>query len=171
MRNSIKAALFVTAFSPALVSLGVARMLPPGDVWAGAYYVLAGLIGCLLVVYIISSLKYYGEEFPFIAKKIESYDALMLGLVSTYILPFFIKAGEISGWGLGSLLAVASIFAWVSDAIIPSPLMRILSYRFYKVESANGVVYTLITNNEVLDPKQVTAVKRISGSMLLEVGR
>jgi hypothetical protein len=45
----------------------------------------------------------------------------------------------------------------------------VLSYRFYKAEAANGVVYTLITNRNLLDPANVKRVKGISGSMLLEV--
>ncbi len=161
MRNSIKAALFVTAFSPALISLGVARMLPPGNVWDGANYVIAGLIGCLFVVYIITTLRYYGEELNFEAKKVESYDALMLGPVVTYILPFFIKAGDISVWTLGFAHDFCQHFAWFTDATVPSPVMRLLSYRFYKIESGNGMVFTLITNKEILKPQDVKTVKNI----------
>lgn len=44
-----------------------------------------------------------------------------------------------------------------------------LNYRFYKAESVNGVVYTLITQRDLLDPKEVKSVKKISNSMLVEI--
>jgi len=169
MRNTLKAVLFVSAFSPALISVGAARLISDGPFWDAIYYVVAGLMGCLSVVYILSALRWFGEEFPFQAKKIESHDALILGMVATYILPFFVRAADITVGIVLALLALAWAVFWFTDAPVPSPLLRVMGYRFYKAESSNGIVYTLISSREILDPSNVNVVKRISGSMLLDV--
>jgi hypothetical protein len=171
MRNLLKAALFVSAFSPSLMSVGAARLLAGGEFWDAIYYIVAGAIGTLSVVYILSALKWHGEAFPFRAKKIESNDALLFGVVFTYIVPFFVRAADITFGIVVALIAVVSAIFWFTDSAPPSPLMRVIGFRFYKAEASNGMVYTLITNRQILDPADVTLVKRISASMLLEVAR
>jgi hypothetical protein len=169
MRNGLKALLFLSAFSPALVSVGAARLISGGQFWDAIYYVVAGAMGSLSAVYILAALKWHGESFPFQAKKIESNDALLLGIIATYIFPFFLRAADITvGIVIGILIALWVVF-WFTDAPTPSPLLRILGLRFYKVESINGMVYTLIARREILDPSNVKMVKKISGSMLLKV--
>jgi hypothetical protein len=61
MRNALKAVLFVSTFSPALISVGVARLLSGAAFWDSIYYFVAGMIGTLSVVYILSALKWHGE--------------------------------------------------------------------------------------------------------------
>jgi hypothetical protein len=169
MRNGLKAVLFLAAFSPSLISVGTARILSGGAFWDAIYYVIAGLIGTLSVVYILSALKWKGEAFPFTAKKVESNDALLFGVVFTYIFPFFVKAADVTVIVVIALgLVVWGIF-WFTDAPIPSPLLRVMGFRFYRAEAASGMVYTLITTREILDPRDIRTVKRISGSMLLEI--
>jgi len=171
MRNVLKAVLFVGAFSPALISVGVARFFSGSPFWDAIYYVIAGFIGSLTVVYILSALKWKGEAFPFTARKIESNDVLLLGVVITYILPLVLRASDIT-IAVIVLLGVVALFIFLfTDAPVPSPLLRVIGYRFYKAEAENGMVYTLITRREIIDPRDVKVVKRISGAMLLEIIR
>jgi hypothetical protein len=171
MRNALKAALFVSAFSPSLMSVGAARLVAGAAFWDAIYYVVVGAIGTLSVIYILSALKWHGEAFPFQAKKIESNDALLFGVVFTYIVPFLVRAADITlGIVIAQIAVVAAIF-WFTDSAAPSPLMRVIGFRFYKAESSNGMVYTLMTNRQIMDPADVKLVKRISASMLLEVAR
>jgi hypothetical protein len=169
MRNALKAALFVSAFAPALISVGAARMLAGSSFSDSIYYIVGGVIGILSVIYILSALKWHGETFPFQAKKIESNDALLFGVVFSYMLPFFVRAGDITFVIILALAVVACAVFWFTDAPLPSPLIRMLGYRFYKAESSNGMVYTLITTRQINAPSDVKKVKRISASMLLEI--
>lgn len=50
MRNALKAALFVSAFSPSLISVGAARLVSGAAFWDAIYYIVAGIIGALSVV-------------------------------------------------------------------------------------------------------------------------
>ena len=67
------------------------------------------------------------------------------------------------------LAAIGRRVFWFTDVSLPSPLMRVMGFRFYKTEASNGMVYTLISNRQIMDPKDVRWVKKISASMLLEV--
>lgn len=169
MRNAIKTILFVSAFSPALISVGVARIVSGGLFWDAIYYLVFGGIGSFTVVFILSELRWLGESFSFNAKKIESNDVLLLSIVATYIFPFIGRAADITVVTVAILISALFVVFWFTDASLPSPLLRVLGYRFYKAEASNGMVYTLISNREILDPRNVKFVKKIAGSMLLEV--
>jgi hypothetical protein len=171
VRNAIKTILFVSAFSPALISVGFARIVSGGLFWDSIYYLVSGLIGSFTVLFILSELNWRGESFSFNARKIESNDALLLGIVASYIFPFFGRAADITIGTVAILLTSLFVVFWFTDASLPSPLLRLMGYRFYKAEASNGMVYTLITDREILDPSNVKMVKKITGSMLLEVTR
>jgi hypothetical protein len=128
-RNSLKAALFVSGFSPALISIGVARLLSGGAFWDAIYYIIAGAIGCLLIIYILSALKWHGESFPFQAKKVESNDALLLGVIVTYIMPFFLKAADLTVGIVLALTALLWAVFWFTDTTASRGLAGPFSWR------------------------------------------
>lgn len=169
MRNIVKAALFTSAFSPALISVGVSRLLSGHPLADAIYYILAGLFGCLTVVIILLSFKKHGESFPFRAKKIESNDAILLSIVVTYIVPFFARSSDLTASTMISIFLAGLAFFSFTDTILPSPLLRLISYRFYKIENDKGIVYTVISNRDLLDTSDIKVVKQISSYMLLEV--
>lgn len=169
MRNWLKTALFISAFSPSFFSIAAARIWDRGPTWDALWYALPGFAGILMIRYIIDALQSYSESFPITLKKVEANDALMLGMVVSYFLPILGKAIDITVGTILALLAVVGTVLWVMSSIPANPLMRLLGYRFYKAEAENGVVYTLITRRELLDPKHVKTVKRLSGSMLVEM--
>lgn len=172
MRNSLKAAFYISAFSPSLISIGVARLVEGGNLWSAIYYISSGLIGLFSVLYIMHAIEWYGEEFTFTAKKVESNDAVMLGVTTTYMLPFFTNANNFTAEKVISLVIIAFVFFWFMDSPVPSPTLRIFyGIRFYKVESANGMVFSLISRREILDPRNIKLVKTLSGSFVYEVLR
>ena len=169
MRNWVKTALFTSSFSPALISVAISRWWERGLSDDVTLYGAAGVIGVLFAFLIIQRIKTLGEIVAFSAKKIESNDALMLGVVATYIFPFVTKASDVT-WKM--VLAIGVLVAtvlWMSNQILPHPVLRLLNFRFYKVESSSGVVYFLLTERELHDPKNITKVRKISSSMLMEV--
>ena len=168
MRNWLKTVLFLSAFSPALLSIAIARFWTGGLTIVVGFYVVLGILGSLLAMLVMRILGRKGEAINFTAKKIKSNDALMLGVVSTYFLPFIGKAADITPGIVLALLPLVAVILSLQSAIPPHPLLRLLRYRFYDVESASGVVYTLITRRELQDPKQISAVRVISSSMLVE---
>lgn len=169
MRNWLKTTLFVSVFSPALISLAIVKYMSEGFVRDVAYYAAGGILGTALTIAIISVIKRKSETIAFTAKKIKSNDAVMLTVVSTYFIPFLARASDITLGVAAVLIAAAAGVMWFTSSLPPHPVLRLLSFRFYEVESATGVVYTLVSQRDLLDPKHVRRVKRISSSMLVEV--
>jgi hypothetical protein len=170
MRNWLKTVLFISTFSPCLISISVARAWEVGRItWDSTLYFALGIAGVLVIRAIITAIHENGETFPFSAKKIESNDAMMMTVLVSYFIPFIGKASDITFVTIIILLILLWAVMWISTSIPPHPVLRLLNYRFYKIESAKGVVYTLITRREISDPAQVKNVKKISSSMLVEV--
>lgn len=168
MRNWLKTVLFLSAFSPALISVAIARYLDKGWSWDVGYYAIAGIVGASISLKIMSAIRQHGEVVNFSAKKIESNDALMLGVFLSYAAPFVTRAPDITFTVVVAVFCGLALLQWMTSSLPPHPLLRLLSYRFYKVESDGGVVYTLITRRDLRDPKSIKKVLQISSSMLME---
>lgn len=168
MRNWLKTVLFMSAFSPALFSLAYVRYQYYGmdrDIWQ---LMIIGVIGSALPFMILYLTKRTAEQIPLEAKKIESNDFMLFMFIASYLLPIVAKASDMDFDGIALLTLGMALVLWVTGFIPTHPVLRAFQFRFYKVESSSGVVYTLISNREILDPKNIKAVKKISNSMLLE---
>ena len=164
----MKTILFVSAFSPTLLVLAGVRYYS-GVVDALFYQLIViSLIGVTLPFLILSWVKSQTEALNFTAKKVESADYYLLVFLASYASPIIMKIAEID-FGL-MLLTVGVIFvvAWVISNIPSHPVLYVAKFRFYKIESESGMVYTLITRREIRNPKNITLVKQISNSMLME---
>ena len=71
---------------------------------------------------------------------------------------------------IAAILAIAGMVLWLMSSLPAHPLMRVMKFKFYKIESSNGVVYTLVSKRAILDPRDIGLVKRISPNMLMEDG-
>lgn len=169
MRNWLKTVFFLSAFSPIFISLAISRYISKGMNEDVFYYSVCGILGTFLTVIIINAIRKSGEVISFTAKKIKANDALLLGVVASYFFPFIAKASDLTVSTTIAIAAGVAAVLWFMSSIPPHPLLRLLSFRFYEVESANGVVYTLISQRELRDPKDVKKVKKISSSMLMEI--
>jgi hypothetical protein len=139
-----------------------------GFEWTSAYYGIAGLIGTLFSLYIVDAFRWNAERFDISVKKLEPNDALMLSVVVSYFVPFFGKISDISLHYIIFIVVCGwAVFSY-SSAILPSPTLRLWGYRFYKVETSNGVVFTLVSRRQIMSPGDVKSVKRISDYMLVE---
>ncbi|WON74174.1 hypothetical protein [Nitrosospira sp. Is2] len=169
MRNSLKTLLFISAFSPMLLTLALVQYDLHGFRDVVIQLIFAGLFGTAIPIVIMMSVVKSSELMAFTAKKVESNDFMLFGFVVSYFIPIINHGINFS---LTTTLFVALfvfLLFWYINSIPAHPLLRVLKYRFYKVESSNGMVYTLISKKEIIDPKSIKLVKKISSSMLIEV--
>jgi hypothetical protein len=128
-----------------------------------------GIIGTFLPLLIIRLLSQSGETFPIEVKKVEPNDFMFVVFLTSYMFPLFGKIDYLNGNQI-FCIAVAIIFIALYTSYVPAhPVLRILNFRFYRVETENGMVYTLIAKRDVLNPADLNQVKEISKTMLLEV--
>lgn len=168
MRNWLRTVLFISAFSPALITMAYVRYDIYG--WRTDVFQLTciGLIGSLIPFAIIKLVKKHGESFIVQAKKVESNDFMLFAFITSYILPFVLKGYDVSVNSIVIILTMLGIIFGLINSLPAHPLLRAMKFRFYKFEASNGMVYTLISNREILDPKEIRTVKKISQSMLME---
>jgi hypothetical protein len=74
----------------------------------------------------MEAIRRHGEVITFSAKKIESNDALMLGVLVSYALPFVPKASEITVGIVLLCFCVVGLILWMTSSLPPHPLLRLL---------------------------------------------
>lgn len=170
MRNWLRTFLFVSAFSPALLTLAYVRYDLHGWGTDILQLIIIGLLGSFIPFAIIKLVVTQGEVFRIQAKKVEPNDVMLLAFVASYALPLVLRGADVSVNTIVVILAFIGLICWLSSTVPAHPILRILKFRFYKLESDTGMVYTLISRRQIRDPKQITFVKQLSDSMLMEDG-
>lgn len=168
MRNWLRALLFTSAFSPALLSLAYVRYDTFGWCTDVLQLIVIGLIGTLLPLAIMRLVAKHGEVISIQVKKLESNDVLLIGFMASYVFPLAAKGVEMTISGIVWSLFGIFVMMWLCTSVPAHPLLRIFRFRFYKLESSTGVVYTFIARREIHDPREIKAVKKISRTMLVE---
>jgi hypothetical protein len=168
LRNWLKTTLFVSAFSPTLLVLAGVSYYSNGIDTLFYQLVAIALIGLALPFLILFWVNNHTESLNFTAKKVESADYFLLVFIASYTAPIIMKMAEVDFVLMLLTIGVIFIISWVVSNIPSHPVLYLAKFRFYKIESDSGMVYTLITRRQIRDPKSITSVKQISNSMLME---
>lgn len=168
MRNWLRTFLFISAFSPALITMAYVRYDIYG--WRTDVFqlIVIGILGSLIPIAVIRLVKDHGESLYIQAKKVESNDFMLLAFVGSYLLPLILRGAEISVNTIAVVLMVTGILLWLISSLPAHPLLRVLKFKFYKLESSSGMVYTLISKREIRHPNEIRSVKKLSETMLME---
>ncbi|WP_024298586.1 hypothetical protein [Methylomicrobium lacus] len=169
MRNWLKTILFVSAFSPTLLVLAGVRCYSRGDVDSLVVQLtVISALGTLLPLLILALVKREAEILKFVAKKVESADYFLLVFIGSYAAPVIMKIAEVDFFLTTLIIVVIFLVAWVISNIPSHPILYLIKFRFYKVESSDGMVYILITSENIRSPRDISYVKKISNGMLME---
>lgn len=168
MRNWLRTLLFISAFSPALLTMAYVRYDIYG--WRTDVYqlIVIGVLGSLIPLGVVKLVQAHGETFIVQAKKIESNDFMLLAFIGSYLMPLILNGAKISVNSIFAILLASGLILWLINSIPAHPLLRVLKFKFYKLESSTGMVYTLISKRDIRDPKEIKTVKKLSETMLME---
>jgi len=168
MNSVLRTLLFVSAFAPVGFSLAWVRYSIEGWSTSVAQMLTIGAFGTWLPYLILKWLAQRGEVLPFKAKKVEDAGFMLFAFVFSYFSPILLKAAgldfETAAWGIG----LAGVILWLIPSIPAHPVLRLFKIKFYKVESESGMVYTLISRDEIRSPSDVKRVHVISSAMLFK---
>ncbi len=169
MRNYLKTLLFVSAFLPALISVALVDMWDNSNISILDYILMAlGLIGVGMMWVIIHIINTKLQTVRVNVTEVEPNDVMMIGFITSYIVPIVAKAPNTSVYSILVILSVAGFVLWNMHTMPHHPLLRIfLGYRFYKIKS-KGMVYTLVSRRDILDVKEVCLVRQVSTYMLMD---
>jgi hypothetical protein len=167
MNRIIRTVLFVSAFAPAVLVSVALQVIDRGLGPEMLAWFVAGLLACLLPFLVMAAVAQRAEQIPFSAKKIESQDWLLVVFVVSYFIPLITRVSDLSVFV--PIFICAAIVLSSIDTIPCHPVLHLFRYRFYKVEGANGMVYTMITRRKILTADDVRKVRQISTHLLMEV--
>ena len=157
---------FLSAFAPAIILAAVAQVYKDGGSVEAYGWIGAGGLACVFPFLIIRAATTQTQHLAFTAKKVESQDWLLVAFVVTYFVPLVTSLKDLGVLVL--LTCVAAIILATLDAIPCHPVLHVFRYRFYKVEGANGMIYTLISRRKLLSAADIKSVRQLSSQLLLE---
>lgn len=169
MRNWLKTLLFVSSFSPTLLVLAGVRYYSVGafDSLVVQLSVIS-MAGILLPFLILALVKKEAQRESFSAKKVESADYYLLVFLASYASPVVMKIAEINFFMAVMTISLIFVVAWFVSNIPSHPILYLFKFRFYKIESNDGMVYTLITKRVIRSPRDITRVMKLSSTMIME---
>jgi len=159
----------VSSFSPTLLVISGVRYYSTGTIDTLIIQLaIISILGVALPFLILAWLRAEAESLSFKAKKVESADYFLLVFIASYLAPIAMKMTEIDFATTVVFICLILITGWVISNIPSHPILYLFRFRFYKIESEEGMVYTLITRRQILSPKNIKTVKIISSGMLME---
>ncbi|AGM45536.1 hypothetical protein U876_03650 [Aeromonas hydrophila NJ-35] len=169
MRNWLKTLLFVSSFSPTLLVLAGVRYYSVGTFDSLVVQLsVISMAGILLPFLILELVKKEAQRESFSAKKVESADYYLLVFLASYASPVVMKIAEINFFMAVMTISLIFVVAWFVSNIPSHPILYLFKFRFYKIESNDGMVYTLITKRVIRSPRDVTRVMKLSSTMIME---
>ncbi|GAN61587.1 hypothetical protein Abci_046_020 [Acetobacter cibinongensis] len=110
------------------------------------------------------------EKIPITITKAKTTDKEVISFCISYALPIIFRANSVSNietWLVASLILF--VVLWTTDAMPANPVLGILGYHFYEVDSGSGVGYVLITKKRISNVQQINQVVQIGEYGILEL--
>lgn len=171
MRTIIKSTFFVSSFAPMILFLGITVFIKDGLLVEFLGFGLPFLVLSIFSCVILRHAERRGQALEIRIRKIESNDTLLVPILLTQTSPSILKSLNmdlhlVNVVVLG-LFAVGMVVAYVPV----HPVLRFFGYRFYKAETEDGLVLTIITRREVLDRMSLHCVARVAENLFVERDR
>lgn len=110
------------------------------------------------------------ERFPFKPTEIEAADRENVAFLLLYLSPLF--TSELSNINYAVVAPTIIIFALLTatgNSYHFNPLLGLAGWHFYKVKSAEGVVYVLITRKQLINTTAISEAGQLTDYILLDV--
>lgn len=134
---------------------------------------LAGLCVCLLLI-CLGLLRYSRrviERVDFTAKSVEAADGENVGFLLLYMLPLFTGKIQELTWQIWvPMIAIFAVITATSYSYHFNPLLGMLGWHFYKVESVDGITYVLITRKQLRKAAEQMQVGQLTEYILIDLG-
>lgn len=170
LRGTLRALLAATALSPVLLTWAYVLYKSTGSVFSASLPVVGA---CVLVLVcwglIRAAASTLADVAPFDSVSVKPADNDLVTFVLTYLLPL-VGQGNSSVDMPAIAFAVALLFLIVlsTHAYHTNPLLALMGYHFYEIESSNGVTYSVISKRSISSAKDVRKVKMLAPFVLLD---
>ncbi|CCJ07500.1 hypothetical protein [Methylocystis sp. SC2] len=133
---------------------------------AASFSVIA-VISC---VFTISYAKKFLERMNFKAAAVEAADKENIGFMLLYLLPLFTDKINTLNWQLWiPVIGIFSVITATGYSYHFNPLLGLMGWHFYKVESTDGVTFVLITKKHLRTAANKLVVGQLTEYILLDM--
>ena len=137
---------------------------------------LAAKLGtiCVVLVLVCLGLLAYAkrniERVPFAAKTVEAADGENVAFLLLYLMPLFTaKINELTWQVWIPMLAIFAVITATSYSYHFNPLLGMMGWHFYKVESHEGITYVLITKKQLRKAAEQMKVGQLTEYILIDL--
>lgn len=159
-----------TAIAPVLLTYAWVAM------WSGnsgtGIWLIAVCIGLIFICWLL--LRYARrnlERMSFKPVSIEAADRENMGFLLLYLLPLFTAQFESLNWNvwIPAILVFAAVVA-TGYSYHFNPLLGLMGWHFYKVGTAEGVTYVLITQKQLRNATETVEIGQLTEYIVLDLG-
>jgi len=133
-----------------------------------SYLVIAGIL-TIICWRLIELSKKNLEKVPVKITTVKTVDREIIGFIIVYLLPLI---NESTAAVNPAKLIFVGVFFFIIVATSHSyhfnPLLGIIGYHFYEVETEGGITYVLISKQNIADCKSIVQVVQLTEYMILE---
>lgn len=165
----IKSLLIMTSLTPiCMVYAWVA--ISEGYVWAPFWLLLASCVLVLVCWAVLSFGVSRLENFPFKFDSVEPADQESISFLLLYLSPLFLdKIADVNFNILVPALGVYAFLLATSYTYHFNPLISMMGWHFFKVQSSEGVTYVLLTRKKIRNVDRIEKVGQLTGYMLIDL--
>lgn len=156
---------------PFIFAVGLSKVFIEKDLKCG---LLTLIISFVLVAFQLIIIKIARKQL--VAKKINIsnitpyHENGALAIYITYFVPFIESyLGKSFSLGNWVLILVGVLLLILSSKTINNPILRIIGYKFYSIETEQGISMTLITKRELRNKNSLSKVTRLFEYYVMEV--
>lgn len=142
-----------------------------GEESVAIYAVVAGIVAVGVCLCVLRYAQKNIERMDFKPKSIEAADRESIGFMMLYLLPLFTDKVNTLNWSLW--IPTVAVFAAITAfgyGYHFNPLLGLLGWHFYKIESAEGVTYVVITKKHLRAASQALTVGQLTEYILIDLG-
>lgn len=132
------------------------------------------LIAILLVVLCMSILKFstkYIQVTPFHITSIKSTDSGVISFFIAYLMPLVtVSTKQINHDIVTFIIVLMAFITWTTNSYSINPLLCMVGYHFYEVETRGNVICLLISKKILINKSDITQVVKLSEYIALDIG-
>ncbi|MCG6154070.1 hypothetical protein [Leptospira bandrabouensis] len=153
----------LTSLAPVLISLSLS--LTDSSTEIRISLILLALILFLLAKVTLEEIAKNGEIEPIKIISLKTADHEVLAYLVTYLVPFL---ASISVQNAIIIYTIIFISIYNSNAYHFNPLIGLLKYHFYQIETESNVSYILITKKEIRNVQMIKHISHITDYLVID---
>jgi len=159
----------LTAIAPLSVSLAYVYAARENNIRLAIIAALACVALGGAAYWIIAEAGKRLEKLPISIKKARSADKEVIGFFVAYALPLVFRGEASIDLGAWMVAAAMLLFVlWTTHSLQVNPVLGLVGFHFYEVETADGITYLMITRRKISNVLTVESVVQLSEHGILE---